>query len=142
LRNEIKKEHKKLYRLDVNRQSIPDLSTEKALIDWGKNIIEGENERIRRGGAPIYNPSIAKVKVFYDNFVEAKISQKILQQNTSRSLGKLARLRENADAIILDIWDQVEDHFKNRSDEDKREQCSKYGIVYYFRKNEKKKKDD
>ncbi len=142
LRNEIKKEHKKLYRLDVNRQSIPDLSTEKSLIDWGKNIIEGENERIRRGGAPIYNPSIAKVKVFYDNFVEAKISQKILQQNTSRSLTKLARLRENADAIILDIWNQVEDHFKNRSDEDKREQCSKYGIVYYFRKNEKKEKDD
>ncbi|HPB36491.1 MAG TPA: hypothetical protein PK994_08990, partial [Bacteroidales bacterium] len=85
---------------------------------------------------------IAKVKVFYDNFVEAKISQKILQQNTSRSLGKLARLRENADAIILDIWDQVEDHFKNRSDEDKREQCSQYGIVYYFRKNEKREKDD
>lgn len=142
LRNEIKKEHKKLYHLDVNQQSIPDLSTEQALIDWGKNIIEGENERIRKGGAPIYNPSIAKVKVFYDNFVEAKISQKILQQNTSRSLAKLALLRENADAIILDIWNQVEEHFKNISDEDKRRQCNKYGVVYYFRKNEKKEKHD
>ncbi|MDD4361552.1 MAG: hypothetical protein PHF61_03415 [Bacteroidales bacterium] len=137
LRNEIKKEHKKLYHLDINQQSIPDLSTEKALIDWGKNIIEGENERIRKGGAPIYNPSIAKVKVFYDNFVEAKISQKILQQNTSRSLTKLARLRENADAVILDIWNQVEEHFKDLPDEEKRKQCKKYGLVYYFRKNEK-----
>ncbi|MDD3430972.1 MAG: hypothetical protein PHF38_02965 [Bacteroidales bacterium] len=137
LRNEIKKEHKKLYHLDINQQSIPDLSTEKALIDWGKNIIEGENERISKGGAPIYNPSIAKVKVFYDNFVEAKISQKILQQNTSRSLTKLARLRENADAVILDIWNQVEEHFKDLPDEEKRKQCKKYGLVYYFRKNEK-----
>lgn len=142
LRNEIKKEHKKLYHLDVNQQSIPDLSTEQALIDWGKNIIEGENERIRKGGAPIYNPSIAKVKVFYDNFVEAKISQKILQQNTSRSLNKLACLRENADAVILDIWNQVEEHFKDLNDQDKRKQCNKYGLVYYFRKNEKKDKHD
>ena len=142
LRNEIKKEHKRLYHLDINQQSIPDLSTEQALIDWGKNIIEGENERIRKGGAPIYNPSIAKVKVFYDNFVEAKISQKILQQNTSRSLSKLARLRENADAIILDIWNQVEEHFKDLKDEDKRKQCKKYGIVYYLRKSEKKEQHD
>ncbi|NLB02156.1 MAG: hypothetical protein GX841_01985 [Bacteroidales bacterium] len=142
LRNEIKKEHKKLYHLDVNQQSIPDLSTEQALIDWGKNIIEGENERIRKGGAPIYNPSIAKVKVFYDNFVEAKISQKILQQNTSRSLSKLALLRENADAIILDIWNQVEEHFKDLQDDEKRKRCKKYGLVYYFRKNEKKGQHD
>ncbi|MCK9300871.1 MAG: hypothetical protein M0P23_05785 [Bacteroidales bacterium] len=142
LRNEIKKEHKRLYHLDINQQSIPDLSTEQALIDWGKNIIEGENERIRKGGAPIYNPSIAKVKVFYDNFVEAKISQKILQQNTSRSLSKLALLRENADAIILDIWNQVEEHFKDLQDDEKRKRCKKYGLVYYFRKNEKKGQHD
>ncbi|MDD2617958.1 MAG: hypothetical protein PHT87_04090 [Bacteroidales bacterium] len=142
LRNEIKKEHKRLYHLDINQQSIPDLSTEQALIDWGKYIIEGENERIRKGGAPIYNPSIAKVKVFYDNFVEAKISQKILQQNTSRSLSKLALLRENADAIILDIWNQVEEHFKDLQDDEKRKRCKKYGLVYYFRKNEKKGQHD
>lgn len=142
LRNEIKKEQKKLYHLDINAQSIPDLSTERALIKWGKNIINGENERMQQGGAPIYNPSIAKVKVFYDHFIEANISQKILQQNTQRSLNKLARLREDADAIILDIWNQVEEHFKHLEGEEKRMQCKKYGLVYYFRKNEKRDRDD
>ena len=73
LRDEIKIAHKALYGLpDTN--TVPDLLSETALVEWGKKIIDGEQRRISQGGIPIYNPTIARVKVHYDiwNQVEAK----------------------------------------------------------------------
>lgn len=66
LRSEIKSVHKKLYDLPVDNATVPDLASEAAMVDWGKRIIEGERRRTSQGGVPIYNPTIAKVKVHYD----------------------------------------------------------------------------
>ena len=74
-RGEIKKERRTLYGLDINSSSLPDLSTEEMLLSWGKKIIEGEQERVAQGGFPIYNPSINKVKVYYDIFCEKQFAQ-------------------------------------------------------------------
>jgi hypothetical protein len=137
IRNEIKKEYKHLYKLDPSNFSVPDLSTEKALILWGERIINGEQERIKNGGAPIYNPAIAKVRVHYDIFIDAGISQKTYQKSTSRSLDQLTALRKAADDIILDIWNQVEDFYKSSPEEQRRVLCQTYGLRYYYRKNEK-----
>ena len=81
------------------------------LIEWGKNIIEGESERTRTGGAPIYNPAIAKVSVHYDLFKEAYQSKKIAQKNGQRFLKVCKIMRNKADAIILDLWNQIEKSF-------------------------------
>lgn len=137
IRNEIKKESKRLYGLEPSNLSVPDLSTESALLHWGDCIIKGEQERIRIGGAPIYNPAIAKVRVHYDIFKDAGISQKIFQKSTNRTLEQLSALRKNADEIILDIWNQVEDCYKSYSEEARRIRCQEYGLRYYYRKNEK-----
>ena len=40
-------------------------------MSWGKRIIEGEEYRIKKGGSPITNPTIAVVKVRFENFIEA-----------------------------------------------------------------------
>ena len=40
-------------------------------MSWGKRIIEGEEFRIRKGASPITNPTIAVVKVRFENFLEA-----------------------------------------------------------------------
>jgi len=137
IRNEIKMEQKTLYGLEPNNFSVPDLSTEKALLRWGERIIRGEQERIKNGGAPIYNPAIAKVRVHYDIFKDSGIYQKTFQKSTSRSLEQLASLRETADEIILNLWNEVEDFYKSYPDEEKRMYCKIYGLRYYFRKNEK-----
>jgi len=136
IRNEIKKEMKRLYGLDPSNFSVPDLSTEGSLLLWGDRIIKGEQERIKNGGAPIYNPAIAKVMVHYDIFRDANITQKIFQKKTNRSLEQLAGLRTKADEIILDIWNQVEDFYKTYPEETRRLFCQKYGLQYYYRKNE------
>ena len=58
IRGEIKKEQKELYHLEPDNHFVPDLSSEEDLLEWGMNIYEGEQERTRLGGFPIYNPAI------------------------------------------------------------------------------------
>jgi len=137
IRGDIKKEHKLFYKLDLNTHTVPDLSTEAALINWGKCIIDGENERLRNGGLPIYNPTIAKVKVHYEIFKEYKSNQKLHQNTTNRNWEDLVALREKGDAIILDIWNQVEAKYKDERPYTRLIKCQAYGLVYYYRKGEK-----
>ncbi len=138
IRKEIKPEQKELYGLNPLSHTVPDLTSESALIEWGEKIIYGENERTRQGGFPIYNPTIAKVKVHYEIFKESFASQKTLRQNTGTYQKQLVKLREKADEIILEIWNQAEQKFQDMDIEKKIENCKKYGIVYYTRKSEKK----
>ena len=136
IRNEIKPELKRLYGLEPNNFTVPDLNTELSLLNWGERVIAGEQERIRSGGAPIYNPAIAKVRVHFDIFKDGGIAQKTHQRSTNRTLENIATLRKTADSIILDIWNQVENYYKNLPEQVRREKCEAYGLRYYFRKNE------
>lgn len=144
IRGDIKKDHKLFYQLDPNIHTVPDLSTETALMHWGKCVIDGENERIRNGGLPIYNPAIAKVKVHYEVFKEYKSTQKLYQNTTNRNWEELVNLREKGDGIILDMWNQVEAKFKNEKPFSRITKCQQIGLVYYYRKGEKQltKEDD
>lgn len=139
LRNEIKAEYKELYQLSPDDYTLPDLASEKALVKWGQRIIDGENKRLaQRGGTPIYNPTIAKVRVHYDIFIEARYERDRYKKQMQRSLDQLNSLREEIDALILKIWDEVESHYNTIAGEERIEKCRKYGIIYYYRKNEKR----
>lgn len=140
IRNEIRPEAKKLYHLSPTNHTVPDLSTEAALLNVGEQVINGERQRIAAGGAPIYNPAIAKVCVHYEIFRDTCVAQKILQKSTNRYLEQLAAMRADADAIILDIWNQVEHYFRNEPDHRRRELCETYGVRYYLRREEKEGK--
>ena len=137
IRGDIKKDHKLFYQLDPNVHIVPDLSTEAALLYWGKCVIDGENERIRNGGLPIYNPAIAKLQVHYEVFKEYKSTQKIYQGTTNRNWEELVNLRQKGDEIILDIWNQVESKFKEEKPYSRLVKCKVFGLVYYYRKGEK-----
>ncbi|MBR1631505.1 MAG: hypothetical protein IJ680_06570, partial [Paludibacteraceae bacterium] len=113
IRGEIKREQKSLYHLSPHSNRLPDISNDRDLLKWGKNIIEGENERLKQGGMPIYNPTIQKVKVHYDIFREYQSTQELYKSNTNRNWTELDRLRQRADKIILDIWNQVEEYYKD-----------------------------
>lgn len=140
LRLEIKKAHKELYGLSADNFNVPDLTSEAAIAEWGEKIIQGEKKRMDAGGgAPIYNPTIAKVKVRYDIFMEGYTRQKELQSITNRTLDELSSMRGTADDIILDIWNQVEKKFEDVLPNEKRlDMCREYGVIYYYRSNEKK----
>ena len=137
IRGDIKKDHIALYGLDEEYRSLPDLSSEEDLLVWGENIIKGEQERTKMGGFPIYNPTISKVKVFFDIFKDLQYPQQQHIINTNRNYGDLTDLRKEADGIILQIWNAVEAYYANRLPYDRFKCCQNYGVVYYFRTGEK-----
>ncbi len=124
------------FKLEKNEKNLLSLSTENEIIELGARIIQGEKNRIREGGTLIANPTGAMVNVRYENFLEAARQQKTLQANTAREQNKLAELRPVADEIILSIWNEVEETFKDLSDDLRREKAKEYGLVYVFRKSE------
>jgi hypothetical protein len=135
-RGELPEGIRAVYGMDIDERKLPNLTSDKDLLEWGKKIIQGEGERIRKGQTPITNPTIAVVKVRFENFIEAYNHQRILQQNTQRTQTELEEIRKKADEIILDVWNEVEDTFKNLPDHERRERAKEYGLVYVYRKNE------
>lgn len=138
-RGEMKPEVIEFYGLKMNSKAAPPLNLEANVLTWGERIIEGEQKRIQKGGSPIYSPSIALVKVHYEEFKEAYRHQKMLQNITNRASMKVAELREQADQLIQQMWNEVENSMIHLSDDEKREKASEYGIVYVYRTSEQKK---
>ena len=124
------------YKLNGYGKRLPPLNNEEDVIKWGTNILDGETQRVRKGLSPITNPTVAVVKVRYEKFLEAYRNQKKLQESTNRALQELKTIRPQADNIILDIWNEVEESFKDLPDDLKREKAAEYGLVYIYRKNE------
>lgn len=138
IRGEIKAVHKECYGLSAENHALPELASDEQLSEWGGKIIEGEKLRLAKGGTPIYNPNIARVKVFYDIFSDSFSSQKMQQMITDRSREKLKSMRDETDSLILNIWNQIESRFLDVTPAEKRlEVCSDYGVIYYYRPGEK-----
>jgi hypothetical protein len=124
------------YKLTGYGFKVPPMNTEDEISDLGRNLIEGETARIRKGLPPVTNPTIAVVKVWYEKFLDAYQDQKNLQMATCRAQKELASLRPQADEIILSIWNEVENSFKDLPDDLKREKAGEYGVIYVYRKEE------
>jgi hypothetical protein len=136
IRNEIKPNNLSLYGLDESNMLVPDLSTNEMVLEWGQKIIEGEQKRISNGGVPIYNPTIAKVKVMYSIFKDGYHTQQIHQKATNRTQNEVVNFRAEIDTLILELWDQVENANMNLPAQKKIDRNKEYGIVYYYRKGE------
>ncbi|MBQ0057873.1 MAG: hypothetical protein KBT20_09475 [Bacteroidales bacterium] len=137
MRGELKKEIKTAYGLNPDNYNNPDLSSEQAVQEWGEKIIKAEEERASRGGVPIYNPTIAKVKVHWGIFNEHYFNQRLLRSNAANALEEVTQMRPQADDIILDIWNQVEGYYADLPIEEKMNKCKPFGLIYYYRKSEK-----
>lgn len=136
IRFEIKSEYLELYGLENQNMIVPDLASNELILEWGEKIIKGEESRIAKGGVPIFNPTIAKVKVMFSLFKDGYQTQKIHQKATSRLQNQITEARENVDKIIFDIWEQVERKNKDLPLSTRLERNREYGVVYYYRKGE------
>ncbi len=140
-RGELKSSARTFYGLEEDNSKVPPLLTEQDLLQWGEKVITGEQNRLSNGGGnPIYCPSIALVKVNYENFKENYTRQKQFQNNSARESSNVAQYRDEADALILEIWNEVERYFEAvKDEEEKRYMCEEYGLIYVFRRGEKEK---
>jgi hypothetical protein len=136
LRGEMPPETRTFFGIPVEDQTVPALTSDNELISWGKRIIDGEEFRKKKGLTPITNPSIAVVKVWYEQFLDSYRFHKTLSKRSSEYATKTADLRKEADNLILSIWNEVEASLSTGPEEKRRSEAEKYGLVYVFRKNE------
>lgn len=140
-RGEMKPQIREFYGLDIEDSKVPSLQSDADLLYWGEKVINGEQERINKGGNRIYNPTIALVKVNYENYKQAYTFQKGLQGNATRLSGEVASFRQEADDIILELWNSIEAFYAEREPDEERRRalCEEYGIAYVFRRGELKR---
>jgi hypothetical protein len=135
-RGDLPTEIRAFYGLTTNELTLPSLNTENELISWGRRIIEGEEFRLRKGGSPITNPTIAVVKVRFENFLDADNFHRTLVKKTLDYTERTADMRKEADEIILQIWNEVEASLSTTPEDLRQKESEEYGLVYFYRKNE------
>ncbi|MBQ3677828.1 MAG: hypothetical protein IKO90_03430 [Bacteroidales bacterium] len=134
LRGEMKPNSRDFYGLKGKK--LPSLETTEEILEWGKRLIDGEAKRSAAGGTYMTNPRISMVKIEYEKFAAAARSNEFRQTYDQRTSDFINDLRERGDAIIQEIWNEVEAHFQNLPPDQRREACAQYGISYVWRKSE------
>jgi hypothetical protein len=137
-RGELRKDGRAFYQLPIDSTTLPDLTSEEAILEWGKNLIEGEMQRTRIGGMPMTNPTIASLKVQYELFKGMRTEQQFRQVSIQRTKENFNIERAKTDVLIKEIWDEIENNFSKMPQEQRIEECTKCGVIYYYRsdKNE------
>ncbi len=138
-RGDLPTEARAYFGLATDDATVPSLSTENELMSWGRRIIEGEEFRIKKGGNPITNPTIAVVKVRFENFLEAWTHNSNLAKKTINFAEKNYTLRKEADEIILRLWNEVESTNAIHPEDVRKSYNEDYGLVYFYRKGELEK---
>lgn len=136
-RGEIKKKTLEFYSLSDDMAAL-NFQTISILLEWGPKIIAGEKSRLKKGGRPIYNPTIGMVSTHFEIYKEAYEKHQVLQRRTREMERQLKEVRPSIDELILKIWNDIEKHFMGEKVIDRVEECEKYGIKYYYRRKEKK----
>ena len=128
----------KYHELKEFEGKVPPVNTEEEILFWGDKVVTGEQKRIQSGGSAIYNPSIALVRIKIEDFKDAAIFQNNLRKNTSRSFDKMRDVRKTTNEFIGRMWSEIEENTIIEDAKIKREVLQEYGMVYIFRKSEKK----
>jgi hypothetical protein len=135
-RGDLPAETRAFYGLATDESTVPSFNTENELMSWGRRIIEGEEFRIKKGGSPITNPTIAVVKVRFENFIEAWNYYNTLAKRTTDYTEKNYNLRKEADELILQLWNEIENTHSNLPEDIRKTKSEEYGLVYFYRKGE------
>ncbi|GHT78653.1 hypothetical protein AGMMS50262_21520 [Bacteroidia bacterium] len=137
IRGEVKVDSLAFYGLEnSNEFTVPDLSTEEAIVEWGERLIQGDMERTCHGGTAIYNPAISKVKVHYDLFKDSLHSLSIYRKNTIRAQEGLADMRDKADRLIWDAWTKVEFKYWGLAPEERDRKFREYRLHFHHGRGE------
>jgi hypothetical protein len=135
-RGDLPPETRAFYGLATDDSTVPSFNSENELLTWGRRIIGGEEFRIRKGGSPITNPTIAVVKVRFEKFIEAWTFHNTLAKRTMDYNSKNNFMRKEADEIILQLWNEIESAHSELPEEKRMQDCESYGLVYFYRRNE------
>lgn len=84
------------------------LKTDEDLLGIGRELLEGENQRMMLGGVAVVEPRIAIVKIKYDQFAEAQKMLVFSRQNLKRTATKFAEFRTESEELLTAITNENE----------------------------------
>lgn len=124
------------YQLDVSQESLPNMATETDLILWAGRAVSGEAARIAAGGSAIPFPPIAEVSAELTLYQTRRAAQSTAKDAFNAESEDVDALRPQADALIRDIWDEVEFKFRHDAPPSLRAKAREYGVYYATRPGE------
>jgi len=124
------KEDRPYFHLDINSSAVPPLTTEAAVIEAGKWIIDGDPLRVAAGGAAMAMPTTAEVSAKYTIFINSVNDQSTKKDAYDTAQEAVQALRPEADALILRMWNEVETAFDNEAIESRRRNAREWGVFY------------
>jgi len=124
------------YQIDVSQESLPNTSTEADLVLWAGRAVSGEASRIAAGGAALPFPPIAEVSAELNSYQSLRAQQSSKKDTFDAEAEDVEALRPPVDALILDIWDEVEFTFRHESASSLRAKAREYGVIYVSRPGE------
>jgi hypothetical protein len=139
MRGDLPEAERSFFGMHDDMTHLPALNSEADIIKWGEKLIHGESLRKAKALSPITNPTIAVVRVRYEQFLDSYKFQKTLQKNYQRAQEYLANIRKEADDIILNVWNEVEKTYEPLPEDERRTKAQEYGLAYVFRKSELQK---
>jgi len=131
-RGELPANIRSFYNLNPSDFKIPKLRTEDELIRVAQSLFNADSKRVSEGGKYLTNPGIGVVKVWFDKFYEEYQEQQNVHHRNVVEIEHINEIRDEADEVIKDLWDEIETAFVHLSEESRREECSKYGITYVY----------
>ena len=137
-RDEIKKEALDFYELSDYYPKLPVLNSEKEVLGWGKRVIEGEQKRVQKGGSALYSPSIAMVRIKVEEFNDIAVFMQNLRRISTRSFDRIKEARKSTNDFISSLWTEIEENIEGDNPKHIRQVAQEYGIIYVFRRKEKK----
>ena len=124
------------YGLDVSQESVPAMKTEADVMLWANRVITGEAARVAAGGAAMAMPSAAEVQAAIDAFNLAKGTQTTAKDTYDKEQKDVEDIRDDADELIEDIWDEVEFKFRKEDPPSLRRKAREWGVYYATRPDE------
>ena len=109
---------------------VPATHSEAELSRWAENLITGDAMRIAQGGVAMAMPSVAQVQAAYTHYLADKADQSAKKEAYDLAQEALTALMPQARQIVKDIWNDVENTYRNDDDESRRRKAAEYGVVY------------
>ncbi|MDA3820685.1 MAG: hypothetical protein PF590_09525 [Candidatus Delongbacteria bacterium] len=128
------------YGLKPGSKKLPDLRTDKKLIDFGKFLFEADSKRILEGGKYITNPGIAVVKVWFEKFVSTRKNHQVQVDKYKQTKTFIDNKRLEAKLCIRKVWDEIEEAYSHLSPSLRRKAAIKYGVIYIDNAKERQSK--
>lgn len=124
------------YQLSPSDETLPNMDSTADAITWAERIVSGEAARVAAGLVAVPFPTAGEVETALNAFQQLRAAQVTALKAYDKELEDVEALRDGADALIRDVWDEVEYRFRKDSPASKRRKARLYGVVYVTRPGE------